>query len=150
MQFKNLALSLFVASVAAQDINSLITQVPTCALSCLLNAGAQVGCDTTDYSCQCSKADALKQAVEPCLAKSCSAEEIGNAQSVSEKICAAVGAVSSVSSAVASATSALSSAASSASASASASASTAVTTGSAGRVEVGVVAAAAGILAFAL
>jgi hypothetical protein len=75
MQFKSLALSLLVAVATADDITQLVTQIPSCALTCLVTAAASVNCAITDYSCQCSNASALQASATPCVQSACSADD---------------------------------------------------------------------------
>lgn len=73
MQFKNVAISLFVAVAAASDdVTTLLTQVPDCALTCLITGASDIGCTVTDYTCQCSKAAELQASAGPCIDSACS------------------------------------------------------------------------------
>ncbi|KAM0809183.1 hypothetical protein AB5N19_09526 [Seiridium cardinale] len=159
MQFKNLAFSLLVAVAAADSVDQLVTQIPSCALTCLISGSSKVGCAVTDYACQCNNASALQDDVTPCVSSSCSASDAATALTVSGEICVAVG-VTSVTSGIASATSAAGSAASSISSSlasgassvtaTSTSATSTASTAAAGRMEIGAMAGAAAVFAFAL
>lgn len=77
MQIKAVVISVFVATAFADtpDVNSILTQVPACALPCLIEGASAVGCDATNYACQCGKADQLTQAAGSCVDTSCSADE---------------------------------------------------------------------------
>jgi hypothetical protein len=72
MQIKNAVLSIFIVSVAADATTDILTQVPTCALSCLLTGAGKVGCPITDYACQCEHAAELQNAAGPCIESACS------------------------------------------------------------------------------
>ena len=78
MQFKTLLVSALVGVVAAQDIGTLVCEIPSCALTCLLTAGTSAGCDATDYKCQCSNASKIQSSAAPSLEKACTAQEISS------------------------------------------------------------------------
>ncbi|XXH04153.1 hypothetical protein Hte_010566 [Hypoxylon texense] len=90
MQFKTLAVTLFAAVAAAQSITELISEIPTCAKSCLDNASTAIGCSTTDAQCQCSKFDDLTKEAITCVSTSCSTDDLTKTTKLSAQICAAV------------------------------------------------------------
>ncbi|KAL7622851.1 hypothetical protein AAE478_006530 [Parahypoxylon ruwenzoriense] len=90
MQFKTLALSLFVAVAAAESVQELISQIPSCAKPCLDSASTSIGCSTTDNKCQCSNINNLIQEAAGCVSTSCSANDLGETTQLSTRICAAV------------------------------------------------------------
>lgn len=78
MQFKVVLVSALVGTVAAQSttgIPALVSQIPSCALSCIIKAAESSGCGVTDYGCQCGKAAAIQAAVQPCIVPACSAAD---------------------------------------------------------------------------
>ncbi|KAI1085194.1 hypothetical protein F5B20DRAFT_521326 [Whalleya microplaca] len=149
MQFKTLALSLFVAVAAADSVSELISQIPSCAKPCLDDASTKVGCSTTDNKCQCSKMDDLTKQAITCVSTSCAASDLTKVSELSAKICTAVAAGAgsdTASSLVASASGALTSAAGSltgASASATATSTPTASPGAGSRAGVGMGLAAA-------
>ncbi|OTA98505.1 hypothetical protein M426DRAFT_17336 [Hypoxylon sp. CI-4A] len=113
MQFKTLAVALFAAVVAADSVQELISQIPSCAKPCLDNASTTIGCSTTDNKCQCGKIDDLTSEAIGCVSSSCSVDDLTAATKLSAEICAAVAVDaggSAVTSAVSSASSAVNSA----------------------------------------
>ncbi|KAJ8120399.1 hypothetical protein O1611_g10376 [Lasiodiplodia mahajangana] len=76
MQFKTVALSLFVAIAAADDISDLAAQVPSCAQSCLSDGAKKAGCSTTDYTCQCSNITSITANSALCVSTSCSSDDL--------------------------------------------------------------------------
>lgn len=67
------ALALLCCGVAvAQDcINVALTAIPGCAQNCILNGAPSIGCQGTDFSCQCAQSAALYAAVEGCVSSAC-------------------------------------------------------------------------------
>ncbi|KAK7728248.1 hypothetical protein SLS63_006696 [Diaporthe eres] len=67
------ALALLSCGVAvAQDcINVALTAIPGCAQNCILNGAPSIGCQGTDFSCQCAQSAALYAAVEGCVSSAC-------------------------------------------------------------------------------
>lgn len=67
------ALVLLCCGVAvAQDcINVALTAIPGCAQNCILNGAPSIGCQGTDFSCQCAQSAALYAAVEGCVSSAC-------------------------------------------------------------------------------
>lgn len=67
------ALALLCCGVAvAQDcINVALTAIPACAQNCILNGAPSIGCQGTDFSCQCAQSAALYAAVEGCVSSAC-------------------------------------------------------------------------------
>ncbi|KAI5925161.1 hypothetical protein F4810DRAFT_91612 [Camillea tinctor] len=117
MQFKPLALALFVALVSADSVQDLVSQIPSCAKTCLDNASTTIGCATTDLACQCDKKTDLTKAAIVCVQGACSSDDLKKTTTVSAELCLAVaqqGVGSAVSSAVSSATAAAGSAVTSA------------------------------------
>ncbi len=77
MQFRIVTLSLLASLVAADSIQDLIAQVPTCTVPCLDNAAKQIGCATTDNQCKCKKSDELASQAIVCVSSSCSIDKLG-------------------------------------------------------------------------
>ncbi|KAI0009942.1 hypothetical protein F4779DRAFT_335518 [Xylariaceae sp. FL0662B] len=154
MQLRALAAFSFVAVgtvIAADDsVQDLISQIPSCATSCLDKASKAVGCAAGDNKCQCGKMDDLSQEALPCVSTSCEPSDLSTVTELSAKICAKVAVDAggaAASSLVSSATGALGSAigatATGASASASATSTPSATPGAGSRAGVGMGLAAA-------
>ncbi|KAK2008294.1 hypothetical protein LZ32DRAFT_462481 [Colletotrichum eremochloae] len=83
--------SLLVAIVAADTINELVDQIPTCAVTCIRDQGKAVGCDITDFACSCGKITQLTPKVVSCLATSgCSTADQAKVFQVTPQICAQI------------------------------------------------------------
>ncbi|KAI7776430.1 hypothetical protein LA080_005385 [Diaporthe eres] len=102
--------AIFIASAAAQsatatgsaptststssggDLNSIVSQVPQCALTCLDSTATSIGCSASDLTCLCSKSDQLISSIGPCilLQSQCSSEEQSQIQSVAGNLCSDV------------------------------------------------------------
>ncbi|KAF2963490.1 hypothetical protein GQX73_g10086 [Xylaria multiplex] len=73
MQFKAVAISLFLALAAAQtfmlndDIDDLITQIPSCPRKCLDEANNKGSCDADDHVCQCDNTEKILNPALSCL-----------------------------------------------------------------------------------
>ncbi|KAH8879074.1 hypothetical protein GQ53DRAFT_834450 [Thozetella sp. PMI_491] len=92
MQFTLALAALFAGLVAADtDPNSIVAQVPSCAMTCLIRGAAAVGCGTVDYKCQCTHMTDLTQAVTPCLAQGCTVDEIAKTTTLSAQLCGSLG-----------------------------------------------------------
>ncbi|KAI0151528.1 hypothetical protein BJ166DRAFT_391874 [Pestalotiopsis sp. NC0098] len=150
MQFKNLAVSLFVAAVVADDITSLVTQVPDCALTCLVTGASDIGCTVTDYDCQCSKASELQASAGPCIQEACSSADQATALTISQEICQSLGINATTTGTTSNSTASATSATGTATGTGSSSSGTAAATAAAGRLEIGALAGAAAFFAFAL
>lgn len=79
----------FTAFAAAQNT---ITDLPACALTCLISAIGGLGCDVTDFACSCKKADQLTPVVTPCVQAACTdVADQTKTITVLSGICAAAG-----------------------------------------------------------
>ncbi|KAI0154628.1 hypothetical protein GGR57DRAFT_107039 [Xylariaceae sp. FL1272] len=94
MQSKAVALSLFVAAAAAQNstdssLTDLVSQLPTCAISCFEQGASAAGCSTTDFECLCGdgKQTFISSAGVCILTSSCSSEEQANVSNLASEIC---------------------------------------------------------------
>ncbi|KKY33525.1 putative mac1 interacting protein 1 [Diaporthe ampelina] len=58
-------------AVAQDCINVALTAIPGCAQNCILNGAPSIGCQGTDFSCQCAQSAALYAAVEGCVSSAC-------------------------------------------------------------------------------
>lgn len=59
------------------NITSLLDNLPSCSVNCIVNGVAQDGCTITDLRCGCSKINELTKTVSPCLAKAgCTLEDM--------------------------------------------------------------------------
>lgn len=85
MQFKTLTLTAFVGLAAAasssSSVSSLVSEIPSCATSCLDQGAAAADCGTTDYSCQCKNQATISTNASSCLASSCSVSDISSKSS---------------------------------------------------------------------
>ncbi|GKT91353.1 CFEM domain-containing protein [Colletotrichum tofieldiae] len=85
-------ISMLAVLVAAETINELVDQIPTCAVNCIRDAAQTVNCDIQDFACSCSKITQLTPAVVSCLATSgCSSTDQAKVFQVTPQICAQVG-----------------------------------------------------------
>ncbi|GKT90221.1 CFEM domain-containing protein [Colletotrichum tofieldiae] len=79
------------SSSGSTGLPSLISQLPTCAISCLNTAASNIGCETTDFSCLCSSQDRLISSLTPCiLTAGCSTDDIAKAARIAPQICSEV------------------------------------------------------------
>lgn len=79
MQFKTIAISTFLGLAAATiDVSSLVNELPSCSLLCLISGASTTGCSATDYACQCENEAAVTGNATTCLKSACSASEIGS------------------------------------------------------------------------
>ncbi|PVH73988.1 hypothetical protein DL98DRAFT_594487 [Cadophora sp. DSE1049] len=80
--------------VASQSASSLVAQLPSCAISCLASASTTNGCGISDYACQCGakKADITKTAT-PCVLSACSQDDALKTNSLTGEICNAASSV---------------------------------------------------------
>lgn len=64
-----LSLTALLGLVQAQKAcNSITSQIPACAASCIKTAASSVGCTVaTDYACQCANAAAIQNAAVDCV-----------------------------------------------------------------------------------
>ncbi|KAF2746454.1 hypothetical protein M011DRAFT_404403 [Sporormia fimetaria CBS 119925] len=82
-----------VATVALASVaHAQLSNLPSCALSCLLPALQSSGCATlTDFECQCGKADALFATALPCVQDGCSEADQATTISAVQGACAEAG-----------------------------------------------------------
>lgn len=80
MQFTTLVLSGFLSLAVAQssDVSSLISELPSCGQTCLVNGAAAANCEATDYSCQCDNQDAIIANSTSCILSACSVSDISS------------------------------------------------------------------------
>lgn len=80
MQFKAVVLSTVLGLVAAQssDVASLVTELPSCSLTCLLAGASAADCESMDYACQCGKQDVIVANATSCLTTSCNTNDIAS------------------------------------------------------------------------
>lgn len=78
MQFKAIVLSTVLGLVAAQssDVASLVAELPSCSLTCLLAGASAADCESVDYACQCGKQDVIVANATTCLTSSCNTNDI--------------------------------------------------------------------------
>jgi len=80
--------------VVSQSASSLVAQLPSCAISCLASASTTNGCGISDYACQCGakKAD-ITAAATPCVLSACSQDDALKTNSLTGEICNAASSV---------------------------------------------------------
>lgn len=67
----------YAAALAEVNITALISDIPECALECVLNGPGEVGCDILDIHCLCSKLENMTAIVAPCMVHAnCTLDEI--------------------------------------------------------------------------
>ena len=76
MQFKTVAFSLFTAIVAAESIDQLVSEIPSCATTCLSDAATKAGCAVDDYTCQCANILDITTNAVPCVSGACSSDDL--------------------------------------------------------------------------
>jgi len=66
-------LSLALATYAQEACLEVAAALPSCAVPCISSAGSGVGCELTDFACQCSASQsaAIQSAAQGCIVKSC-------------------------------------------------------------------------------
>lgn len=64
-------------SSAGGNLNSVVSQLPQCALTCLDSTASTIGCSASDLTCLCSNSQKLISSISPCilLSSGCSSEE---------------------------------------------------------------------------
>ncbi|KAK1983295.1 CFEM domain-containing protein [Colletotrichum cereale] len=78
-------------SSGSTGLAGLVSQLPTCAVSCLDKAASSIGCGPTDFACLCNSQDKLISTLTPCvLTAGCSSDDIGKAAKIAPQICAQV------------------------------------------------------------
>ncbi|WYZ43219.1 hypothetical protein EsH8_VI_000918 [Colletotrichum jinshuiense] len=79
------------ASSGSTGLPGLISQLPTCAVTCLSTAAQNIGCSVTDFTCLCESSERLITTLTPCvLTAGCSTDDIANAAKIAPQICAEV------------------------------------------------------------
>lgn len=78
MRFISILLVAAATAVAAQDLGTLVAQIPACAFSCLEQASKSLGCTLTDYKCMCRNTAQTESAATTCLTNSCQVGEISS------------------------------------------------------------------------
>ncbi|KAI1327191.1 hypothetical protein F5Y16DRAFT_199619 [Xylariaceae sp. FL0255] len=90
MQIRTALTIVFATAATAQSIPQLVSQIPSCAVSCIDNAATSAGCSTTDYSCQCNKIETITSNSLPCVQKACSSADLTKTTQLTTQICLAV------------------------------------------------------------
>ncbi|KAI0967396.1 hypothetical protein F4678DRAFT_252186 [Xylaria arbuscula] len=90
MQFKTVAISLFATLVAAESIDQLAADIPSCAKTCIDNSAKQAGCDTTDYTCQCTNLTDITSNSLQCISSGCSTDDLTKTSEATSALCLAV------------------------------------------------------------
>ncbi|CRK09772.1 hypothetical protein HYQ45_003092 [Verticillium longisporum] len=89
------AAALLVALARAQDVTSIISQIPSCALNCLSQGISSADCSISDFTCICSKFDSIQASVQPCLASSqCSETQVADTLRLATGLCSNAGGAS--------------------------------------------------------
>lgn len=65
------------AAASTNDLPSMVSEIPQCALGCLNTAAQQINCNAADLTCLCSNSNAFIKAIGPCIVFSsgCSSDE---------------------------------------------------------------------------
>ncbi|RYP43757.1 hypothetical protein DL768_009712 [Monosporascus sp. mg162] len=87
MQIKTVTFLLFASLAAAQSVQELLKQIPSCAIPCIADASQAIGCAVNDNACQCEKADELTSEAIFCVSTDCEPEDLGTTTDVSTQIC---------------------------------------------------------------
>ncbi|KAK2057128.1 CFEM domain-containing protein [Colletotrichum caudatum] len=78
-------------SSGSTGIAGLVSQLPTCAVSCIEKAAGTIGCAVTDFACLCNGQEKLLSTLTPCvLTAGCSSDEIAESAKIAPQICAQV------------------------------------------------------------
>ncbi|KAM3534650.1 hypothetical protein MY4038_002062 [Beauveria bassiana] len=66
-----------------------ISNVPQCAITCLLPALSSTGCDLTDLTCACKSEnqEKIRSSATPCLEKGCSKDDLQKALDAANSLC---------------------------------------------------------------
>ncbi|KAK1574179.1 uncharacterized protein LY79DRAFT_524421 [Colletotrichum navitas] len=76
------------APSGSTGLAGLVSQLPTCAVSCIERAASSIGCGATDFACLCKSQEKLISTLTPCvLTAGCSGDEIGEAAKIAPQIC---------------------------------------------------------------
>ena len=76
MQFKLVALSLLASLAAAETVQELTSELPSCAVTCINNAARDNNCATDDQECKCKNAAKIMDPAFECAADTCTANEL--------------------------------------------------------------------------
>ncbi|KAL8403457.1 hypothetical protein RB594_008643 [Gaeumannomyces avenae] len=85
-----LVLAAIASTAAADDVGSLVSQIPACALPCFVEASTSSGCSVTDYKCMCNNILQVQKAAAGCLATSCEVEDLAKLANMSSQLCQAI------------------------------------------------------------
>lgn len=88
MRFFVLA-SLLASTAFSQSITDLTSDVPSCAISCLLTALSDEGCSLTEIECACQNLNAIAQSAQPCLRQANCELNVSQLQSSASQYCQA-------------------------------------------------------------
>ncbi|ROV93443.1 hypothetical protein VPNG_09619 [Cytospora leucostoma] len=66
-----LALTYSILVVAQDCVNVALSTIPSCARHCILHGATSIGCQGTDFGCQCAASAALFAAIEDCVSTAC-------------------------------------------------------------------------------
>ncbi|CRK17238.1 hypothetical protein BN1723_002391 [Verticillium longisporum] len=95
MKYAAAAAALLVALARAQDVTSIISQIPSCALNCLSQGISSTDCSISDFTCICSQFDSIQASVQPCLASSqCSETQVADTLRLATGLCSNAGGAS--------------------------------------------------------
>lgn len=87
LSLHTLALLCCGVAVAQDCINVALTAIPACAQNCILNGAPSIGCQGTDFSCQCAQSAALYAAVEGCVSSACPSASYQAVIDGSDEVC---------------------------------------------------------------
>lgn len=76
MQFKIVALSLLASLAAAETVQELTAELPSCAVTCINKAAQEQNCAADDQECKCKNATKIMEPAFECAADTCTANEL--------------------------------------------------------------------------
>ncbi|KAL8308429.1 hypothetical protein RB597_000371 [Gaeumannomyces tritici] len=85
-----LVLAAVTSAAAADDVGSLLSQIPACAFPCFAEASKSSGCSLTDYKCMCNNMLQVQNAAANCLTTSCQVDDLAKLATMSSQLCQAI------------------------------------------------------------
>ncbi|CAG9992633.1 unnamed protein product [Clonostachys byssicola] len=91
MKWTTILLAAVTGSAAAASVDDLLkiqAKLPKCSVGCIASGATALGCNITDFECQCNNYEAIKDETAPCMVKAgCNLTEISTASSVVTDLC---------------------------------------------------------------
>ncbi|VUC27520.1 unnamed protein product [Clonostachys rosea] len=76
------------AAASVDDLLTIQAKLPKCSISCIASGAKALGCNVTDFECQCENYEAIKDETAPCMVKAgCNLTEITTVSSVVTDLC---------------------------------------------------------------